>query len=152
MQMPKPGPGHAVLERLSGTWEGEEKMHPSPWDPEGGIATGRTKSHLTLNGFALITDYEQERDGAISFTGHGVWTFDPTRDLCVLHWFDCMGSPPEVFEGRFEGDTLTISHAGPMHAKFTYEFMGRDSMRTRMEMSEDGRNWKRMFDGTYRRA
>ena len=76
-------------------------MHPSQWDPKGGIAIGRTKSRLALNGFALISDYEQERDGVITFTGHGVLSFEPTKELYALHWFDCMGSPPEVFLGRF---------------------------------------------------
>ena len=50
-------------------------MHPSQWDPKGGVAIGRTKSRLALNGFALISDYEQKRDGVVTFTGHGVRYF-----------------------------------------------------------------------------
>jgi hypothetical protein len=29
MDMPKPSAGHLLLEKLSGSWEGEETMHPS---------------------------------------------------------------------------------------------------------------------------
>ena len=29
MEMPKPSAGHAELERLVGSWEGEETMHPT---------------------------------------------------------------------------------------------------------------------------
>ena len=72
MEMPTPSAGHRKLEKIAGQWEGEEKMYPSPWDPKGGIATGRINSRDALNGFALINDYEQERDGKITFSGHGV--------------------------------------------------------------------------------
>jgi len=152
MEMPKPTAGHRMLEKLAGRWEGEERMHPSQWDPKGGVATGRTASRLSLSGFALIGDYEQERDGAITFAGHSVMTFDPKSERFVLHWFDSMGSPPEVFTGRFEGDTLTVSHGGPgMHARITQTLKGSQEMLTRMEMSQDGANWKTLFDGHYRR-
>ena len=93
-------------------------MHPSQWDPKGEVAIGRNRQHLSLGGFALITDYEQERDGAITFTGHGVYTYDPKGNGYTLHWFDCMGSPPEVFVGGFEGEVFTLAHGGPgMHAR-----------------------------------
>lgn len=153
MEMPKPTPGHARMEALAGEWEGEEKMLPSQWDPKGGVATGRSNSRMALNGFALITDYEQERDGAITFSGHGVMTFDPESRLYSLNWFDCMGTPPEVFRGRFEGDVLVASHGGPgMHARLTYELVEPQQLRTVMEMSPDGENWNTLFEALYRRA
>ncbi len=77
MTMPKLSPGHLLLEKLDGSWAGEEIMYPSQWDPKGGVAIGRNNHKLSLGGFALIADYEQERDGAITFTGHGVHTYDP---------------------------------------------------------------------------
>ena len=70
MEMPQPSAEHSRLERLAGDWEGEEIMHPSKWAPEGATAVGRLKNRLALNGFALISDYEQERDGVVTFTGH----------------------------------------------------------------------------------
>lgn len=150
MEMPKPGPGHAKMERLAGSWEGEETMHPSQWDPQGGTAVGRTMNRLALGGFALINDYEQERDGVTTFTGHGVMTFDPKQKLYALHWFDCMGSPPEVFTGGFEGDLLTLAHGGPgMHAILTYDLSKAGQMRTKMEMSRDGATWNTLFEGRY---
>lgn len=152
MEMPKPTPGHLRLERLAGHWEGEETMHPSEWDPEGGTAVGRTRSRLALSGFALVSDYEQERDGVVTYAGHGVFSFDPKEDLYSLHWFDSMGSPPEVFRGRFEGDVLTVAHGGPgMHARLTYDFIDSATMQTKMEMSQDGAEWRTLFDGRYTR-
>jgi hypothetical protein len=152
MEMPKPTPGHLRLEALAGHWDGKETMHPSQWDPDGGIAVGRTRGRLPLNGFALISDYEQERDGVITFTGHGVWSFDPKEDLYALHWFDCMGSPPEVFVGRFDGDVLTVAHGGPgMHARLTYDLTDSQHLLTKMEMSQDGATWNTLFEGRYTR-
>jgi len=128
-------------------------MHPSPWDPRGGVATGRTQSRLALSGFALISDYEQERNGVITFTGHGVYSYDPKHDLYSLHWFDCMGSPPEVFSGRFEGDRLTLAHGGPgMHARMTYALDDSGGMLAKMEMSRDGTAWNTLFEAHYRRT
>ena len=94
--MPKPSAGHERFARMAGNREGEETMHPSDWDPKGGTATGRTRGRVALNGFALIYDYEQERNGAITYSGHGVFTFDPKAELYSLHWFDSMGSPPDL--------------------------------------------------------
>ena len=107
---------------------------------------------MALNGLALICDYEQERDGVITFTGHGVLMFEPKSETYALHWFDCMGSPPEVFVGRFEGDVLTAAHGGPgMHARVTFDMTDSQQMQTRMEMSQDGAAWNTLFDGRYER-
>ncbi|MCG8603727.1 DUF1579 domain-containing protein [bacterium] len=152
MDMPKLTEHHKKLEKLPGRWHGTETMRPSQWDPEGGTATGRNDNRLALNGFALITDYEQERDGAITFSGHGVMTYDTNEGCYVLHWFDSMGSPPEVFKGNFDGDVLTMSHGGPgMHARFTYDFSREGILGCRMDMSKDGTEWATFFECDYER-
>jgi hypothetical protein len=153
MEMPKPSAGHLKLEKIAGRWEGEEKMYPSPWDPKGGSAIGRINSRMALKGFALINDYEQERGGAITFTGHGVFTYDPKEDGYTLSWFDCMGVPPEIFKGNFEGNVLSLSHGGPgMHVRLAYDLSDAGQLATRMEMSQDGSSWNRFFDGRFRRV
>lgn len=153
MSMPVPSEGHLRLEMLSGTWEGEEIMHPSQWDPKGGVATGRNQHKLRLGGFALIADYEQERDGTVTYTGHGVYTYAPAEDRYYLHWFDSMGSPPEVFIGGFDDDVLTLAHGGPgMHARITYDLSTPGIIQGKMEMSPDGDAWMVVFEAVYNRA
>lgn len=153
MDMPTPTAGHLRLERMAGLWEGQETMHPSQWDPKGGVAVGRNRHTLRLGGFALIVEYEQERDGAITFTGHGVYTYDAKADRYILHWFDSMGSPAEVFTGGFDGDVLTLGHGGPgMHARMTYDLSEPGVMRGQMEMSHDGSDWQTLFEAVYRKA
>ena len=127
-------------------------MHPSPWDPKGGATIGRINSRTALSGFALINDYEQERDGAITFTGHGVFTHDPKEDVYSLSWFDCMGGPPEIFKGTFEGEVLKLAHGGPgMHVRLTYDLSEAGFLSTSMDMSQDGNTWNRFFDGRLKR-
>ena len=46
MEMPTPGAAHFKLERLVGLWMGEERVHPSPWDPKGGDAVGRNRQQI----------------------------------------------------------------------------------------------------------
>lgn len=151
MDMPKPNEHHERLKRLVGSWQGTETMHPSQWDPKGGEATGKSVSTLALGGFAVITDYEQERGGTVTYAGHGVWTCDSKADQVVLYWFDSMGSPAEVFKGGWDGDHLTVAHGGPgMHARLSYDFSRDGRMASRMEMSSDGLEWKTLFDGSYR--
>ena len=139
MEMPKASDGHRKLEKIAGRWEGEETMYPSPWDPKGGKAIGRINSRVALNGFAVINNYEQERDGAITFTGHGVFTYDPKADVYSLSWFDCMG-------------VLRMAHGGPgMHVRLAYDLSEPGSLLMSMEMSPDGTAWNRLFDGYLKR-
>lgn len=152
MEMPRPTEAHKKLEMMAGRWTGKETMHPSQWDPKGGTATGRNEYRLALGGFALLLDYEQERDGRVTFEGHGVMTYDTGQNCYVLHWFDSIGSPPEVFTGNFEGDVLTLGHGGPMHARMTYDYSRPGILSGRMDMSQDGREWKCMFECDYERV
>lgn len=122
-------------------------MYSSPFDPRGGTAIGRIDSRIALNGFALINDYEQERGGKVTFSGHGVFTYDPPADLYTLIWVDYMGAPPEVFKGKFEGEILQLAHGGPgMHVRLSYDLREADVLSTGMEMSPDGKDWNRFFD------
>lgn len=50
---------------------------------------------------------------ASTFSGHGVYTFDPEAEVYTLHWFDGLGSPAEVFTGRFDGTSSHLPTAGP---------------------------------------
>ena len=83
---------------------------------------------------------------------YGWLAYNPNDDFYSLHWFDCMGSPPEVFVGGFEGDVLTVAHGGPgMHARMTYDLSTPGTMKGMMEMSPDGKDWNVLFEATYTR-
>ena len=156
MEMPRPTEAHRKFEKLAGNWTGEEIMHPSPWDPKGGTAVGRTRNRIDLGGFVVIVDYEQEREGQITFSGHGVYTYDQKEQCIVLYWFDCMGMQPNMFKGNFEGDVLNLvsdesTEGGPRFSRLTYNLGTPGTMTYRMELSEDGEAWKVFLDAAYAR-
>ncbi len=153
MSRPQPTPGHAKLALFVGTWTGTENMYPSHWDPEGFVAEGCNTGRLALNGFALINEYEQRRDGEVTFTGHGVLTYDPRTDQYQMTWFDCLGTAPEMFVGKFEGEVLTLlSDRGEAQARLTYDFRQAGRWLGRMEMSTDGKFWNTLFESEYERG
>src|SRR5438874_1867217 len=88
--MPQPTEHHRKLAALEGTWTGAEKLYPSPWGP-GGQATGRTRSKLSIDGFFLVQDYEEEKDGQVVFHGHGVMGYEPREQSYLWYWFDRWG-------------------------------------------------------------
>ena len=145
--------GHRRFEQMAGTWVGEETMYPSAWDPKGGTAIGRTVGRVTVGGFALVIDYEQTRGGAVTFAGHGIYTFDPMSELYAMTWVDSIGSPPERFTGKFADEVLVMGHGGPpMHVRMRSDYTRPDRIASSMEMSADGRTWNKLFDGDYRRV
>ena len=85
MEMPKPGAQHAVLARLAGTWIGDETMHPSPWAKEGSQATGTVVATMQIDGFFLVSDYEQRRGDQVTFRGHGVYGWDGPKERYTMH-------------------------------------------------------------------
>lgn len=152
MDMPKPTADHQRLHKLAGIWKGTEMMYPSPWDPKGGEAEGVSRSRVALGGFAVIADYEQSRDGQVTFEGHSVTTWDAQANQVVLLWFDSMGQGAEEFRGTWDGDVLTVASKSPMgHARLTHDHSEPGVLSTTMEMSPDGEDWSSLFDGTYRR-
>lgn len=150
MEMPKPTAAHRQLERLVGSWKGIEHMFPSQWNPAGGEALARITNRLALDGFVVVQDYEQEADGVVTFQGLGVFSWDANEPGYVLHWFDSMGMPPNVFRGNFEGDVLTLtskwSH-GYHRAVFDLSQEGHYTFR--MEVSESGEQWATLMEGQY---
>jgi hypothetical protein len=153
MAEPRLTPGHAKFEKLAGTWRGEETMHASQWVPEAVTAQGTNTCRVALNGFAVINDYVQTRDGATTFSGHGVLNYAPETDEYRLTWFDCMSNAPEIFRGRFEGDVLRLeSGAGPMSSRLTYDFSRTDVWSAHMEMRAGGEGWGTVFEAAYRRV
>lgn len=153
MEMPKPGPVHKKLEAFVGTWTGEETMHPSPWEPKGGVANASLSTRVVCDGFFVAGDYEQRRGGTVTFRGHSVFGYDDKSQEVILHWFDSMGMGPDVFRGKLEGQLLTLTCHNAMGThRLAYDFSEKETLRSKMESSQDGKQWMAMFDGVYHKA
>ncbi|HEU4663763.1 MAG TPA: DUF1579 family protein [Dokdonella sp.] len=153
MDMPKPGADHARLERLAGTWDGEEQLSASPWGP-GGVATGRFEFRRGVDGMALLQDYEEKKDGRVAFRGHGVFIVDPvTRDI-AWWWFDSLGFAPDPpARGQWAGDTLRLEKHTPRGAaRYAFALDG-DSLSFRIENRFAGQDdYVEFMRGDYRRS
>ena len=151
MHMPKPQEQHERLKHLAGTWIGEETMHPSPWDPKGGTATAKVVSRIDVDGFFLVTDYIQERNGQVSYRAHGVFGFSPRAKQWTLDWFDSMGDRAAA-TGMLEGKTLIFQSQGPMgHGRYSYTLESDGRYLMSIDNSQDGKSWTRFMEGTYTR-
>lgn len=153
MEIPTVQEQHRKLTALAGTWVGEEKMHPSPWDPKGGTATARVQSRIDLDGFFLITDYVQERGGQVSYRGHGVFGWDPAEKCYTMHWFDSIGSGcPGPARGTWEGNVLKFEQRHPMgQSRYVYTVEQGGRYDFLIEQSQDGKQWSRFIEGRYTR-
>jgi len=156
MHMPTVGPEQKRLNELfTGVWRGEEKLYPSDWDPKGGAAFGTWVVHPSLDGFCLLVDYTEERDGKINYRGHGVHGWDNHAKAYLGYWFDNIGvMPREPVKGALEGNRYTYtSDDGPMGwTKMTYEWAN-DTLEFRIDKSKDkGKTWTAMHEGRYTRA
>ncbi|MCB9594407.1 MAG: DUF1579 family protein [Sandaracinaceae bacterium] len=153
-EMPRPGEPHARLAKLAGRWDATETMFPSPWDPAGGARRARTVNRLTIDGFFLLNEYEQEHEGAVVFRGLGIYGWDAQRERYSMYWVDSMGAPPSsAVWGSWEADTLTFAHETPRgHTRYVYVFEADDRYVFRLESSPDGETWAPMMIGTYTRV
>jgi hypothetical protein len=154
MQMPTPTTEHERLALLEGHWEGDERILPTPFDPEGGPARGEWTLRMALGGFCLIADYRQRRGGAVNFEGHGVYGWD-TRGRCyTLHWFDSSGiehGAPAL--GTWENDTLVLQYELTQFgfSRQIYTVAAGEYLLT-LQNSRDGKEWSTFLEGRYRRV
>ncbi|HLZ27728.1 MAG TPA: DUF1579 family protein [Chloroflexota bacterium] len=152
-EMPRPTREHARLAALAGTWVGEERLLPSGFDPVGGMAVGRFTARMALDGFYLIADYEQARNGTPNFRGHGVYGWDPRGRCYTMHWFDSIGIEHDAPGlGTWEADTLTLVHETRHTGSSRYVYTVGDGVYSpRLEHAPDRQAWTTVLEGTYRR-
>lgn len=152
MEMPQVTDAHRHLHRLNGNWQGSETIAPSPWDPNGGPAIGKSFNRIILDGFAVAHDYEQYRNGQCSFRGHGVFTWDARDSMYYLHWFDTMCTTANTYRGQMEGDLLKLDSLNPeMKSRAIFDLSRPDGYAFRMDVSPDGSQWMTFMEGRYGR-
>ena len=153
--MPKPSAAHQRLELLAGTWLGDETCHPSPWNPELHRAKSRSVRRVALGGFHVIGEYEKLDQGEDAFTGHEIYSFEPDSGMYVSHWFDSLGPKGCALRGQWDNDVLTLLGHDPQfgHSRLTYGMaeLAEGRYDFKMEMSQDGVEWKTCIEGQYSR-
>lgn len=150
MDMPKPSHAHSRLHRLAGQWGGEETVHPAPHDP-GGSATAFLNNRIALDGLTVVQEYEQYREGRPTYSGHGVFWFDPVTSQYVMTWFDSTMGAAFDFRGDFDGDVLRLANAlpGGGFVRATFDCGVPGEYVFLMEVSMDGESWAPSMEGAY---
>jgi hypothetical protein len=153
MYMPKPTPHHDKLAFFTGSWTGEENMHPSPWDAKGGPAKAFIEARMDLDGMWLLYDYRQERDGKVTYRGHGVYGYDAKKNEYLMYWFDSMGNDPGgPARGKLEGDTLMFEMKSEQgFSRYIHKLGGDGRYEMSIHMSQDGKEWKPWLDSKWTR-
>ncbi len=150
MKMPKPTPAHKKLHKLAGKWSGIEMILPSPFDPKGGPAKGRIDNKIILEGFAVVQTYHQKRGGKDSFSGHGIFRYDPEANEYQMLWLDNFGGAACLFRGTFEKNVLSVSaQTSQGFSRCTFDVSKKSRYRFAMDVSQDGNHWAPFMSGEY---
>ena len=149
---PMPLAEHRKLAVFAGEWAGEEMVNPSRWT-EGGAATSRVVARIDLNGFYLIQDARQSREGKEIFATHAVFTYDREDRLYKLFWHDSLGYfAPSPASGSWSGNSLVLVRGSLRgNARHVYEVIDDNSYTMKIQYSPDAEGWSDVLTGIYRR-
>jgi hypothetical protein len=137
------------LTALVGDWEGEEALAASPW-AAAGTARGRLAFRPGVGDAALLLDYAQERDGAVTLTGHGVLTGDGLG----WWWFDSLGARPHApGAGAWVDGALVLERVTPRGTNRTALRVDGDALEQRIAVRLAGEAaFAELVVGRYRRT
>ena len=147
-----PLPEHARLSAFAGEWNGEEMVYPSRWNA-GGPATSHVVARIDLNGFYLIQDSVQMRDGKQSFATHGVFTYDRDDRTYKLFWHDSLGyyAPSPASGGWINKSLVLVRGSLRGNARHVYEVVDDNTYNLKIQFSPDAEGWADVLTGVYRR-
>jgi Protein of unknown function (DUF1579) len=152
LSAPTPLEEHRKLGVFAGEWSGEETVYPSRWNT-GGPATSRVTAKMALNGFYLIQDTVQMRDGKETFATHGLFTYDREDRTYKLFWHDSLGYyPPSPASGGWTGKVLTLVRGSLRgNARHVYEIVDDNTYNMKIQFSPDAEGWADVLTGVFRR-
>jgi hypothetical protein len=102
----KPGPEHAELKKMEGTWNAVMKMADSPE-----AMPGTVTYKMECEGMWLSSDFRMDVPG-FKFQGKGLDGYDTNKKKFVGVWVDSMSTAPMFFEGTYDPSTKTTTSTG----------------------------------------
>ncbi len=101
---PKPGPEHAVLKKMEGSWDTTMKMGPNE-------DKGTAIYKMDLGGLWLACTFESTMGGA-KFSGRSFDSYDAGKKKYVGVWVDSMSTSPMMIEGDYDAAKKTMTTIG----------------------------------------
>jgi uncharacterized protein DUF1579 len=101
--MVRPGPEHAILKNMEGTWDAEVDM--------AGMKEKGTMTTRSLNGLWVLGDFQGSMRG-MPFTGHNVMGWDTLKKKYVATWVDSISTAMSITEGTWDAATKTMTMSG----------------------------------------
>lgn len=105
---PTPGPEHARLKKLEGTWDAVMT------EPDGKKTTGVMTYKMECGGLWLASDYKGEHMGK-PFHGKGLDSYDPASKKHHGVWVDSWITTPLRTEGAYDEKTRKTTSTGECH-------------------------------------
>jgi len=100
----KPGPEHAMLKEMAGTWTGKMKMQGSENDC-------RCVYRMECGGLWLTSNFTTKM-GDQTFQGKGFDSYDPASKKFKTVWIDSMSTKPMLMEGTYDSEKKTMTMSG----------------------------------------
>ena len=140
--------------RFCGSWLGTVTVRPNPQVPDGMTAESRAETARELGGWFVLMKYEQTQPDGNVYQARGVIGYDGELSQYTLNWFDSEGwNPSTPALGQWDGDRIIFEQVTSMgHSRMIFDFSGDDGYQFSMESSEDGQQWSRMMDESFRPA
>ena len=148
--MPKPGPEHKNLAYFAGSWKLAGDIKPGPMGP-GGKFTGTEHIEWMPGGFFLVS-HSQGSSSMGKESGLAVYGYDADKKVYTYDEFSSTGENVHA-TGTFDGKVWTWTSESPMGGKpmkgqFILTETSPTSYTFKFEMSQDGKNWAPVMDGT----
>jgi hypothetical protein len=103
---PKPGPEHATLKKMEGTWEANIKASFGPGEPTESKGTAVYK--MECGGLWLTGDFKGSFAG-MPFQGKSFETYDAGKKKYLSVWVDSMATLPMLSEGTYDKEKQTLT-------------------------------------------
>jgi len=148
---PEPTPEHKALEVWIGSWTGSGEMKPNPFGPAGPMSWSEECSWFGGAGFNVVC--KSKGAGPTGPTqGLGIMGYNPAKKVYTHYGIDTTGwsggSEGTLSDGEWTFTSQDEYEGKTYHTRFTMKWVSPTSMTFSWDMSEDGKTWTNLMEGT----
>lgn len=149
-EMPKPGPEQKNLAQFVGTWKMDGTAQPSPFGP-GGKVTGTETCKMFEGGWHVVCDSSATTPMG-PMKGHTIMTYDRNakvyRYVSVSNMADAETATGTRTANGWNFTSTMDMNGKKIHSRFVMTNTSPTAYSFKWEISEDGKAWKPVMEGT----